>query len=441
MKKVVSSAKKKHDNDKVFHKEAVRRGYKKKKGFLSNKVSFITNIAKLSLLVSGLLIIGLSIDYYSYASTTDVVALNTPKTAVRTKAQFRADRDLGKVDMDNINDVMYGSLDISKLNIDKSLVPSEEAYRLNMEVLELVAEATDLEKYKTTYPNKENNIALSTFYETFDPLMMISKTRTEWNGKENPEYAISPFIPGDKLKSNGVSPAEVSAKDIGKNFPQGVSGYDAGVNYLGPLQIEYTYLSGSTLKIPNQYEKPSDEYAILDSTLYVALKYAHNLSSPNESFKYYTIQSPYELVAVLGLSHNTGPSFYSTDNDWNINCCIVGYPWRNTGKLRQYASDLCRQENLAKILDKAEKDFLEFKNNPESRNYNLPNMDRHAAVELFNSTGLDVSEYLCDARASEFRAGRSATRTDGQEKIAFPIQQIYNYHMLRLFYTSGGEAQ
>ena len=401
------------------------------------------NIFKIKVLVSFMLIaitgisVSFAVDYIAYVQGYDEVVIFNEERHMPTKSKFLENREIGAINIDNVFDTMYDTVDMGTISIDENLVNSEDALRLNEEILELVKASVEFERYKEVVPDAKGSLLRST-YEHIDHLMLVSKSMVEWEGNIDGDYAISPLVPGNKLKSAGIPPSNVKAIDIGKDYTSNMTSGDG--KYLGPYQIENTYFTNSAneTRVPYDYLPLTDEYEIEDASRFITGRLLHSTNVVHSSMKDYPIQSPYELVALWGISHNTGPAVFTEEDSFYVPSRPSSFPWINVGAMRQYISDLCRSENLVVILDRAEEDFLKFKDNPETYSYELPRLDRQEAAMLVLDTKLDYKDYI-HSKFHKYIGTPAAGSTFGpEEKLGFPAEQIYNYHMAKLFYTSGG---
>lgn len=378
-------------------------------------------------------------DYLFYRAAGDVVVLNTPASTVSSKAVFASMYKAGKgVTLENINDVMYSDkFGTGSAKIKDGLV-TDDAKRINMEIYELSAKYADVELLKKSYPQEEGNLQQESFYEHYDPLMLLAISVMESGGSINNKYGSTPMVYGNLLSNANVSPSKVIAKNVGWQFykDNGITLSKPFTGWIGPIQTSIQDMTTNNLVYPDGLSRPSDIYSPNDILQYMSFKYAYNFKSNKQSTSMYQMQSAYELAGFMAGAHNTGPGFITEEMTWTNNGGNENWPWIDNGAYRQFISDICKQSNLAIILDSAEQSYKEFESGAPNSTKTFQ-LTVENARKLFEKMGLDYSDYLTSRFISRANGSASDNQNRVSQRIFVPIQVIYAYHQLRLLYSSG----
>lgn len=137
----------------------------------------------------------------------------------------------------------------------------------------------------------------------------------------------------------------------------------------------------------------------------------------------YLIDNKFAWMAVSAVGHNASPGIYYLDNDKTLSSKYYWWPYSSFGSARKYCIALGKPECYNYIKDLAESNLSKYRHGESSLKFILNMNEGYDIAEQFRDKGyIEDGLYIC-------------TNSGHKEKIAYPIQVLYNYFMLRQIYS------
>lgn len=324
---------------------------------------------------------------------------------------------------------------------------------------------TTLYQVASRYMNPELFVDTN-FVEYIDPLYVLAISNVEFGGTNDYNKLLAPALP-TRSKIN-ITKDNILNFDYSDylNYPELLSS-DRDM-YRGPLQMYVTglkpiikedihssefeklivapdskaktdefkklcYVEGSGVScrgdgmtLANKRGVYGDRYNYPDSVNRLAggihdnwIKY--NQSSIEKTGDY-LIKNKFTWMAISSIGHNASPGIFYMRNNKTLSSKYYWWPYASFGSARKYCIQLGDEKCYSYIQKMAEQNLKKARAG-SSLKFTLTMNEGYEIAEYFKEKGyIDNSLYVC-------------TNSGHKEKIAYPIQMLYNYFMLRLIYS------
>ena len=185
-------------------------------------------------------------------------------------------------------------------------------------------------------------------------------------------------------------------------------------------------LDGMSLNnVPSNY---GDRFNYVDAmnrfsgTLHSLWRMYYNSSSSITKDGDYAIDNMYSWMAMSAIGHNASPGVFYIADDKNLSTSYYWWPYKSFGGVRQYAHYLGGKSCVDYLRDMAYTNVQESRKG-KTLKFILNRKEGCKIAEEFVSKGY-IPEDLW-----------TCTSASREEKIAYPIQVMYNYFVLEAIYS------
>ena len=233
--------------------------------------------------------------------------------------------------------------------------------RLNEEIF-----AESAEVFSHAHISEEYGYTGSELYNSFlnnmDPIMPIALTIGETGMWADTRYTWSSAIYSKLLVSKDVNMGNLHVDNVDTNtyIVMGLSAClgcgsnctaDHTLHYhavgsndndsLGPLQILRHYVEGKGVLVYKCGEMTADLMSWRDNLEYFTHNQVDSFSNPQNWNAGYSIKTPYEMMALLAVAHNTGTAYLKCGSG----SVHPGSLWKNANAVYDYCAKLGSQES------------------------------------------------------------------------------------------------
>lgn len=375
------------------------------------------------------------------------------------------------------------------INISEDLF-SATAIRLNTEIYELAAKVLS-EDFMAGYFGSTKSEIARTAKEHVSPLMFVCLAAGEsgtWNDRDYtwvPAVFSKPL--SEKLDMDDLCISDVDSKlywdnglqdyfrcnpgssghtadDVSLHYPKSDSSICNDADSLGPLQILRRYMSldsgaeGKTVAERLQYAlyhlniKGADGHVLYtigdlmrweDNVVWAFDNFMKHMRAQSAFRPDYCIETEYELVCMIAISHNTGASY------------LVNVP--NNQRPSSWSSkdavyDFCRLVGSAEAVAYIQTEYIEPWYNDVKDRIKAGNAWGMPGNQYFEGSGNQkdkIMRKILEQLGVSFTGGSTyplnceywnRTSTSGSDhKFRYPMKTLFNYLALQKLYTSGEE--
>ena len=307
--------------------------------------------------------------------------------------------------------------------------------RLNTEIFEMSKSIFNKEHVINEFDIANSNLSIS-FLDNMNPLIPIAMTIGETGNWVDTRYTWSSAIYSDVLNKRGVDldKLEVSTVNADTYLVNGLSTYlgcgcncsaGEGTHYhyegkndndsLGPLQVLRRYVEDNGAIVYDCGATVTDLMSWQDNVQYFTHNQAIRFTKDDNWNRDHVIQNDYELVALMGVAHNTGTSY--------LNSKSAGSLWRNSQSVYDYCQAITNEEALVVLNKYVDIWWQEV-------------LRAQASGEGFASAG----QYLTgnwETILKEIGINKRDYATSWGHKQYYPLKAVLNYMGVERLYNSG----
>lgn len=324
------------------------------------------------------------------------------------------------------------------INIDATIF-SRNTVRLNSEIYNVSNDVITEEHADKCL--KATTVLGESFVSNLNPLIPLALSVCETGSWANTEYTWTPAIYSKALSNKNVSMNDLKVEEVNVDLylASGLSAYvgcggncaangnqhyhEKGYNdnsSLGPLQILRQYVEGNQGYIVYDCgEYCSDLMSWKDNVEYIYHSQGRSFTKEDNWNKDYSIRNPYELVALMGVAHNTGNAFLNAGGGTSS----AGSLWHNAEAVYRYCAALTSEESIEILKRRVDTWYEEVLICiEEDRTYSMLGACNESVMDdILKEIGLNKTSY-----ASSF-----------QHKQYYPLKALLNYMSLEKLYYSG----
>lgn len=321
--------------------------------------------------------------------------------------------------------------------IDENIFDKTQV-RLNTDIYDLSGEVFSVDHVKGEYGESGTKL-YNSFLENMDPLIPEAMTLCETHMWGDSRYTwCSAVYTGLLAKKNvNMSRLVVDRVNVDTYVVNGLCSYlgcgtnctgDKAKHYhtignndndsLGPLQILRHYVEGPGVIEYQCGETTSDLMNWRDNLEWFTHAQADTYSNPNHWNKDYEIGSTYELVALMGVGHNTGLAFQQGSS--------TGSLWKNSKAVYEFCNELGKDETI-EVFNEYVDEWYEYAISQQKKGESFspagPWLSNRFS-EILTKAGIEKGKYA----------------NGWNHKQWYPMKAVLNYMGLeRLYYSGKGD--
>lgn len=332
---------------------------------------------------------------------------------------------------------------VSENSVSQAMLIDSEMFnttqvRLNSELYHITDEVFNKEHIINEYGVPTTNLYKS-YMEYINPIIPLALTVCETGGWADSRYTWCSAIYSDLLRGSGVdlNMTKIESVNVDTYVVNGLCTYlgcgrncSAGENThyhtvgnndndsLGPLQILRHYVEEPGSIEFDCGESTSDLMCWKDNVEYFTHRQSDAYSNAEHWNAGYSIQNDNELVALIGVGHNTGLAFQNSE--------YAGSTWLSSKAVYEYCrviGSVSAEEVLTTYIDNWWEDVKVLQSNGERF---------YLAGQLFKNDTLN-------SILQEVGVEKSTYASDWGHKQMYPLKAILNYMSLERLYSSGKE--